>query len=93
MLDPQRMASIDVCAVDGLGPETHAAGVHAIDDDALRVGGPERAAKARGRTLRVEAADAVEALAHRREAQREQFVEVGFGDGREAERRRHGATV
>ena len=85
MLDPHR--------VDRLCPEADAARVHAIDDDAPRVGRPERGAKAFGRALRVEAAEALEAFAHRRDAQREELVEIGFGDGHEAKRCAHGATV
>ena len=56
--------------------EDDEADASAVDDDVLRVLGREAGGQALARALRVVAAQALQALAHRAQAQREQGLEV-----------------
>ncbi len=62
-----------------LGPHDDNAHAHAIHDHVARVRRIEPGQEAVARALRIEAAEALQALAHRGDAQRDKVVGIGRG--------------
>jgi hypothetical protein len=84
---------LDPHCVLGLEPKRDTAHRPTTHNDLARVGRPERLAKPLARANGVEAAEALQALAHRGDAQHQQRFEVSVGHGLERERDRHGCTT